>query len=140
MKAIGFLACACMCVAGCQSRATSTPINASGINDDATNTYLFREEVEPNFTEPKLAVGEKKVADHPIVIVDADIAYSNSIRNIDRSFVYEANVLASCLHTKINDPCIATQKELCSVDELIDTHGNIHKKPYCSSSWNMKLK
>jgi|ERR1700722_15268199 len=138
MKPYLSLALVLVCVGACASTKPQ-PSNAA-TPDDATNSYIFREEVEPNFTDPKLAVGEKKSVIHPDTVVDANTAYTNSIQSITQTMIYEATVLASCIHTKQNDPCAVTQKEFCAVDELIDAHGIIHKKPYCLPAWNMKLK
>ena len=116
-----------------------------------TNQFVFADELQPptRSADIDLRVGKRNVPQHPVVVEDEQQTYHRSLANIDQTMLTEVNDYSQCLDLERavvkaqRVPavyCSRVLARMCAVDQMIDSRGGIHKKPYCLPAWNMRLK
>ena len=122
---LAIAACACMCA--CASRQTQST---------AMEKYYYN----PVDSLPPSSFPELTVSDHrtvkarpPVVEVDEQTKYTQSLAHIRKTFRDEVLILTMCVdsHSDDTSECASLKKKMCEVDQLIDSKGDHHSKPYC---------
>lgn len=60
-----------------------------------------------------------------------DAAYQSSLERIKDRMLREKRVLEACYREQDPKVCLEKQKEYCEIDQMLDSKGTIHHKPYC---------
>lgn len=144
MKTYLLMVVAIACVCAC------SPPSSCKVAQQPTNQYVFREETLPPSSEPEMSLTERKLPDRTIVILNEEIEYRKSLDNIRKTFMSELSAIEQCERPTYRshywapwastDSCSRIVKDVCAVDELIDTRWTRHRKPYCTPAWRMRLK
>jgi hypothetical protein len=82
----------------------------------------------PNTSD--LIVGDKKAVERQAAL-DEEKAYWKSLENITTKIRNEALDIAICKEVEKDSGCTVMLKYYCEVDELVDSRGGHHDKPYC---------
>ena len=119
---LSLLVIVCMCA--CAPHSSSTK---------STSARLDQSYYDPPGTND-LIIKDRKLAQRQ-AIVNEEKVYQQSLDNITSRVRTEALNLQICKEIskedKSND-CRPMHKQYCEVDELVDSRGAWHKKPYCS--------
>lgn len=128
MRAHLSLILAIACTSACASTQKAPVQNTTEL------AYIDPDENKPP-TDFEFTVKDSKPTEHPVVITDEKETYNTSVNTINQTINREAQEWAHCgVESKLGakDPtCKAMLKEFCSIDVLIDSRGEAHRKPYC---------
>jgi hypothetical protein len=115
--------------------------SCAGANANDKTTVFVSRSNDPEYVGPKndLTLDAVNIRDNTVQTVPMDpkveeANYYHSVNHIIDIQKAEYLQLTMCSEVHGNSSyCKDLNKKLCGVDELIDTRGDIHRKPYCSS-------
>jgi transglutaminase-like putative cysteine protease len=122
MKTLSLIALACMCACA------STPKQTAKVQ---TEYYIPEEQVPADPTELNLKVQDHQAPERQTPVANEEATYQASIEKITDTINRDAARYSQCLIQYDNKSCQPLLKELCAVDELIDSRSEVHKKPMC---------
>lgn len=105
--------CMCACASHNVSQPKTEPILSQPVSDISND------------------IDEGQRAAERLAAID-EAKYWKSLEDITTRVRDEALDLAICKEVETKEQCEKVRKQYCVIDELIDTHSGIHKKPYCN--------